>query len=74
MNDWFHQFLPIQTHVFDIPVSFCCPSSLISSFAVHTGYGGFVITWEMLQNIFTVFVVLLPSSASGLILSSCDEL
>lgn len=44
---------------------------------MHTGYEGFVIMWEMIQNIFTVFVVLLlppsASSASGLILPSCDK-
>lgn len=71
MKAWFHQLLS----VFDILVSCCCLSSLISSSAMHAGYGGFVIIWKMLQNDLTVFVVLLLSpSASGLMLSSCDEI
>lgn len=73
MKSWFHQFLSIDTHAFDIPVSCCCLSSLIS--AMHIGYGRFVVMWAMLQNNLTMFVVLLLSpSVSGLILSSCDEI
>lgn len=74
MKAWSHQFLSIHTHAFDIPVSCCCLSSLICTSAVHTGYGGFVIIWEMLQNDLTVFVVLLSPSVSGLMLCSCDEI